>query len=252
MNIEFLILGSAAVIIGGLVKGLSGFGYAVVSTSLLASLFQPSKAVAFMILPLIAIQLELVNNLEKREIKTCTNNFKPYIVGLTVGTLAGFFSISLLPTSMVKAGLGLLTFVFALSRIDSFSVHLGRLKKKCFRKSAKVQIPLGIVSGVVFGATNVGVQVVAYLKSMELPNRKFVGLLALIMIPVSGLRIPLILTQGNSLELVAYSILTVPLGMASASLGSNLAEKVSEEHVEEFTVILLILISINLVRATTL
>lgn len=252
MNIEFLMLASAAVMIGGLVKGLSGFGYAVVSTSLLASFFEPSKAVAFMILPLIAIQLELVNNLEREEVKTCTNNFKLYITGLTIGTLAGFYSISILPTNTVKAGLGLLTFAFALSRIDSFSVHIGRLKKKCFRKSTRVQIPLGVISGIIFGVTNVGVQVVAYLKSMELPNRKFVGLLALIMIPISGLRIPLILAQGSSLKLVAYSILAVPLGIASASLGSNLAEKISEKHIEHFTIILLILISVNLVRTTAL
>jgi uncharacterized membrane protein YfcA len=77
VSTEFLILAAAAVIIGGLIKGISGFGYAVVSTSLLASLFNPADTVASRIRPLIAIRLELLKNLDREEKKTCTNNFKP-------------------------------------------------------------------------------------------------------------------------------------------------------------------------------
>lgn len=251
MSTEFLILASTAVIVGGLIKGISGFGYAVVSTSLLASLFNPADAVAFMILPLIAIQLELLKNLDREEIKTCTNNFKPYILGITAGTLLGFYSLSLIPTDTVKLILGVLTFLFALSRTERFSGGIERLQRKCFRRSGKVQIPLGVVSGIIFGGTNIGVQIVAYLKTMDIPNRKFVGLLALVMIPVSALRLPLVLGQGSA-ELVTYSVLVAPLGMISASLGSRVAEKLSETGIRYLTVSLLLLISLNLVRTAAL
>lgn len=252
MNLEFLVLAAVAVMIGGLVKGLSGFGYAIVSTSLLASLYEPSRAVSFMIIPLIAIQLELVNNLDRNEIKTCTNNFRVYITSLIAGTMIGFYSLSLMPVELIKFTLGIITFVFALSRTEKFSFSIEKLKKKCFRRSATIQGPLGVLSGIIFGGTNVGVQIVAYLKAMELSNRKFVGLLALIMIPVSGLRIPLILNQIDSLELIGYSILAAPLGMAAAWVGSKMAERTSSENIEHLTLILLILISLNLIRTSVL
>lgn len=252
MSVEFLVLAAIAVMIGGLVKGLSGFGYAIVSTSLLASIYEPSKAVSFMIIPLIAIQLELVNNLDRDEIKTCTNNFGVYIAGLIAGTLIGFYTLSLIPINLIKVSLGTIIFVFALSRTEKLSYSVEKLKIKCFRRSAGIQAPLGFVSGLIFGGTNVGVQIVAYLKAMELPNRKFVGLLALTMIPVSGLRMPLILNQADSLVFVAYSILAAPLGIATAWMGNKVAEKISAERIETLTLVLLILISLNLIRTSVL
>lgn len=247
MNVEFLLLAVAAVMIGGLFKGLSGFGYAVISTTLLATLYEPTKAVSFMIIPLIAIQLELVNNLDRDEIKTCTNNFKPYIIGLIAGTLTGFYTISLMPVDVIKVLLGIITFIFALSRTQKFSIHLEKLKKKCFRRSTRIQTLLGVMSGLIFGGTNVGVQIVAYLKSMEMPNRKFVGLLALIMIPISALRTPLVLNQNNSIGLIGYSILAAPIGMIAAWIGIRIAERVSEQKIGRLTVLLLFLISFNLI-----
>ena len=252
MSTEFLILAAAAVIIGGFIKGISGFGYAVVSTSLLASLFNPADAVAFMILPLIAIQLELLNNLDREEIKTCTNNFKPYTLGITAGTILGFYSLSLVPTDTIKLVLGVLTFVFALSRTGRFSLGIEKLQRKCFRRSGKVQIPLGVASGIIFGGTNIGVQVVAYLKTMDMPNRKFVGLLALVMIPVSALRLPLVINQAGAAELIAYSVLVAPLSIISAYLGRKIAKYISEPRIEQITVSLLFLIAANLVGSVVL
>ena len=244
-------IGSFAVMLGGLVKGLSGFGYTVVSTALLASFFPASEAVAFVIIPLIAVQLELLSELERKEIKTCTKNFEAYIIALLAGTLAGFYMISVVPENPVKIFLGVLTLIFALSRTGRFDLHFERMKKRCFRKSIEVQLSLGLLSGLIFGSTNIGVQIVSYLKSMEMERRKFVGLLALIMVPISGLRIPLVLDVSN-FSLLGYSLLITPLGLIFARIGERAADKISRRKIKRFSVLLLLVISFNLLRTAVL
>jgi uncharacterized membrane protein YfcA len=229
--------------LGGLVKGLSGFGYAVVSTALLASFFPAPEAVAFLIIPLMAVQLELLSELGKEEIKTCTRNFEAYIIALLAGTLAGFYMISAVPEDPVKIFLGVLTLIFALSSTGRFDLHVERLKERCFRRSSKVQLTLGFFSGLIFGSTNIGVQIVAYLKSMEMERRKFVGLLALVMIPISGLRLPLL----SSGDVLISSLVVAPIAMISAKTGLYIGERTSGNLTENVTVLLLIAVSLNLV-----
>jgi uncharacterized membrane protein YfcA len=80
---------------------------------------------------------------------------------------------------------------------------------------------------------------------MNVPKGKFVGLLALLMIPASALRLPLVLSYGSA-ELVT------PLGMILSSLESQLAEKLSQKHIRYLTVALLVVISFNLIRTAGL
>jgi uncharacterized membrane protein YfcA len=204
-----------------------------------------------MIIPLMAIQLEILSELQKQEIKTCTKNFEFYILALLTGTLAGFYLISFIPESLVKIFLGVLTFAFAVSATGRIDIRIEKLKKKCFRRSSKLQLPLGLFSGIIFGATNIGVQIVAYLKTINIKRRKFVGLLALIMIPVSGLRIPLLLNRFP-ITLLSISMPAVPLGVICAKLGGKLADKVSDKSIQRFSILLMLLISVNLLRTAIL
>jgi hypothetical protein len=47
----------------------------------------------------------------------------------------------------------------------------------------------GLLSGLVFGASNVGVQVVAYLKSLDLDHATFVGVVAMVFLGISSVRV---------------------------------------------------------------
>ncbi|MDG5758463.1 hypothetical protein QA600_03820 [Natronococcus sp. A-GB1] len=52
-----------------------------------------------------------------------------------------------------------------------------------------MMVALGGVSGLVFGATNVGVQVVAYVRSRDLDPGLFVGVLALVFLGINAVRV---------------------------------------------------------------
>lgn len=252
MGTDFLLLAFAAVLLGGFVKGLSGFGYALVSTMLIASFFPATQAISFLIIPLAAIQFGLVAELESGEVRTCLNNFEIYIGSITGGTILGFYAVSLMPSNIVKTFLGVLTLIFVASRMDVISLPSDIIRRKCFRRSSYVQAPLGVVSGLIFGSTNIGVQIVAYLKSMGLRESKFIGLLALVMMPVSVLRIPIVISSGVSPRLLAVSIAAAPVGILSAKMGFEVRQHIHNRYTHYFTLALLIAISANLLRSAPL
>jgi uncharacterized membrane protein YfcA len=85
------------VFLGGLVKGIAGFGYALVSTAVLATLFSPTVAVVVMSLPMLVGNLRLLDELDRAEIPACLARFWPYVLATAVGTLAGMALLGRIP-----------------------------------------------------------------------------------------------------------------------------------------------------------
>ena len=73
-----------------------------------------------------------------------------------------------------------------------------------------MMVGLGTVSGIVFGATNVGVQVVAYVRSRDLEAGLFVGVLALVFVGINAVRV------GTAAVFGLYPSLAI--GMLSVAL----------------------------------
>ena len=54
------------VLVAGAVNGLAGFGFALIATMGLAAVVDPATAVAFIILPMVAVNLALVGERARR------------------------------------------------------------------------------------------------------------------------------------------------------------------------------------------
>lgn len=100
----------------------------------------------------------------------------------------------------------------------------------------------------VFGATNVAVQVVAYLDYLELDRSTFVGVLAMILVGVSTVRVGaawfLGLYATGSL-LVLSAVAAVP-GLAGVKSGGLLREHVPKSYQTAGTLLLLAVIAARL------
>jgi len=66
---------------------------------------------------------------------------------------------------------------------------LARTREGCFVETTPAMAGVGAIAGLVFGGTNVGVQLVAYLKSCELRHSLFVGVVALVFLGLNGVRV---------------------------------------------------------------
>jgi len=106
---------------------------------------------------------------------------------------------------------------------------------------------VGGVSGVLFGATNVGVQVVAYLKSCDLRHGVFVGVVGLVFVGVNAARVPTAWYLGMYPEgiLVLSAAATVP-AVVGVAAGKRLRPRVPETWQRRFVLGLLAVIGARL------
>ena len=190
MTPEFLLLVGTLFLVAGAVNGLAGFGFAVVATMVLASVIDPAVAVVFVIIPILAVNLSLLRELSGPELRSCGQRFAPLLAAALVGAVLGMALLDFLPDGPLRIGLGLLTLSFVASVQQAVRIPgLDRTKQGCFVESKAGMIGFGGVSGLLFGGTNVGIQLVAYVKSCDLSHGLFIGVIALIFVGLNGVRV---------------------------------------------------------------
>lgn len=238
------------VLIAGTINGVAGFGFALVGTMVLATVVDPSTAVVFMIIPIFSVNLSLVRDLSVPQLVTCGRRFGLLMVAALVGTLVGMAALDQIPDEPLRIGLGLISLGFVLNAQQVIPVPgLNRVKEGCFVESPLGMIGVGGVSGLLFGGTNVGVQLVAYLRSCDLSHGLFVGVVAMVFLGLNGVRVvaagALGLYPTSAVFLLSFGAAIPALG--GVALGKQLREYVTELQRRGTVLGLLTLIGIRLV-----
>jgi uncharacterized membrane protein YfcA len=243
-----LLLVVGIVAFGGLVKGLAGFGYGIAGTALLAMVLEPATAVVVMILPTLTANLSLLRELDRESIRSCLISFGPYLGAALVGTLTGMALLESIPQQMLALALGLLTLGYTITKQSSVTVPgRGRFDAFCRLPGPSVKMTVGFVSGAIFGASNVGVQMVAYLDTLDLKRATFVGVLAMILVGVSGARIAAAFGLGlYGSGALSLSVLAVVPGLVGVAIGGVGRTYISEQYLQLGTIALLVVIGVRL------
>lgn len=227
----FLVVLAAVLLAAGIVNGLAGFGFALVGTMALATVIDPSTAVVLMIIPILSANATLVGELSVSELRSCGRRFWPLVLAALVGTLLGMVVIDRLPGAPVRVGLGLITLAFVLSRgsvVPLPSLGGGNID----REGSGVMVVVGGISGLLFGATNVGVQLVAYLRSIDLSHGLFVSVVAMVFLGINALRVGAAAAFGlyPSLAVVGLSVVAVVPSVLGVAAGRRLRRRVSSRQ----------------------
>jgi uncharacterized membrane protein YfcA len=237
------------VLVGGLVTGVTGFGYAVFATATLASLFEPETAVVLVILPIVAANLSLVRELDRAGLRSCVSRFWPFVGAAAIGTVFGMAALSRVPTAPLTLALGVLTLGYVGFAQPWVRLPFeARLATYCLVETPAMKGSLGFVSGLVFGGTNVGVQVIAYLESLDLDHATFVGVVAMIFLGIGGVRIATAWALGlyGSTGLVVLSAAAAIPGLLGVALGKRLRPLVSVTQRNAAVYLLLVVIGTKL------
>jgi len=225
------VAGVAAVLfVGGLVAGVNGFGFAAVGTAALATWLDPRTAVIVMLLPLLAANLSLAAELRGDDLRGCTRRFWPYVLAAVVGAVAGMTILVRVPTRPLTVALGAFTLTYVAVSQRRLPVP-GRafVRRRCFAESTRAKVGLGVVSGALFGASNVGVQVVAYLRSRDLDRGTFVGVLASVFLGITTLRIGAAAWLGFYRgDVAALSVVGVAPGLLGVVAGKRLRPAIAD------------------------
>ncbi len=230
-SIGLIVAVAVVVAIAGAVNGIAGFGFAVVGTMALASTLDPAVAVVFMILPIFAVNVALVTEIAAADLRRCGVRFGPLLIATLVGTVVGMSVLDRLPTAPLRLLLGVVTLVFVAT-----TQQLRPLPRPSFAgDGSRLSGPVGMVaiggaSGLLFGATNVGVQLVAYLRSFDLRHGLFVGVVALVFVGVNGIRIGAAAAFGlyPTVGFLSASVAAAIPAVAGVAVGKRLRRRVTE------------------------
>jgi len=232
------------------VNGLAGFGFALVGTMALATAIDPATAVVFMIVPILGVNLSLVRDLSPGELRSCGRRFAPLLLAALVGTVVGLVVLDRVPQRPLKIGLGLVSLAFVASAQETVPVPgLDRAKAGCFVETTPAMVGVGAVSGLLFGGTNVGVQLIAYLRSCDLSHGVFVGVVAMVFLGLNGVRVGAagLLGLYPSAGFAAASAVAAAPAVAGVAVGKRLRTVVSESRRRTVVLSLLTVIGVRLI-----
>jgi len=249
LSVVVLVVVFGLVLAGGLVTGITGFGQAIVSTATIATVLAPEQAVTVMILPLLAANVSLVRELDADGLRRCARRFWPYVLAATLGTVVGMALLGRVPTALLSLAIGVFTLLYVLLSQERVTVPgKSRLAGWCFDERPARMAGLGVVSGAVFGASNVAVQIVAFLDSRSLDRQTFVGVLAMILVGVSVVRVAAAFALGlyGSGELFVVSAVAALPSLLGVAAGKRVRGAIPERYQVVGVFVLLTVIGLRL------
>jgi uncharacterized membrane protein YfcA len=191
-----------------------------------------------------------MRDLSVEELRTCGTRFWPLIAAALAGTVVGLIVVDRVPADPLRIGLGVVSLAFVATAQQAVSMPgLGRARDGCFVETTPAMIGVGGVSGVLFGGTNVGVQLIAYVRSCDLSHGLFVGVVAMVFLGLNAIRVVTAAVLGlyPSLTVVALSVATSVPALAGVALGKRLRARVTERRRRFVVLGLLTVIGVRLV-----
>ena len=247
---SFLFFIAVVVAFAGAVNGIAGFGFAVVATMTLATVVDPATAVVLVIVPIVAVNLSLAAELSTADLRSCGRRFAPLLVATTVGTVLGMALIDRLPDAPLRLALGVVTLVFVVTSQRFVPIpDRSTVVDSSATTGPGAMAAVGAVSGVLFGATNVGVQVVAYVRRFDLSHGLFVGVVAIVFLGVNLVRVGAagVLGLYPNGTVAAVSVAAAVPAVVGVAIGSRIRPRVSERVRRGFVLWLLSGIGVRLV-----
>ena len=249
-TLELALLLVAVIILAGTINGLAGFGFAIVGTTTLATVVDPATAVIFMIVPILFVNLSLVTELSRDDIRHCGQRFTPLLVTATLGALLGMVVLDAVPAEPLRVLLGLVALGFVATSQHIVSIPtLSQTRDRCFVETPLAMSGIGLIGGFLFGATNVGVHLVAYVRSFDLSHAVFVGVVAMVFVGLNGIRVLVAFALGlyGDPTVALSSVGAVLPAIVGVEVGRRVRHRVTERYRRWFVLGLLTIIGLRLV-----
>ncbi|UYZ80699.1 sulfite exporter TauE/SafE family protein [Moraxella bovis] len=135
-------------VLGALLHGVSGFGYPIVGTAIIANFYPLKIAVAMVIVPCIILNLIMLRTgggIVANIIKYSKEYFWLFVMSF-LGGLVGVRLLLLFPDGYLKIFLGLTLIVYIITQYSRFRIT--------FKRDKKTMAVAGFLVGVIGGVTN--------------------------------------------------------------------------------------------------
>jgi len=213
-----------ALSLAGFIQGLTGFGFGMAAVALLPLVLELKDAQVVVALLNVVVCLTAFYA-TRRHFRWRDGRW--LILGALMGVPIGFFVLVKLPATVLIRALGLLLCAFS-------ALELWRGERVLFRIPPSLGLPVGLLSGSIGGALNMGgPPAVAYVYSQSWTKQQIVSLLQALFGLCAILRIGLVLSSELVRpELVRVSLLTIVPLLLATWLGSALMKRVPQDKLK--------------------
>lgn len=237
MNMEYIWI-LLIIMFASFIQGMTSFGSSLIALPLLLLFMDVKEVVPFMALLNLAM-----NGYIYREVGKDANlkKISPLIITALIFTVVGGMLLKNLPEQPIRLIVGGIMLVTAVSKLFGVSVQ--------FKKPEKLFIPVGVLSGILNGATGMsGPPVLLFLSNLDVTKKVFRSTLTtyflfLNMMAITMFTINKILYGEIFLMAVIY---TVPMLFAT-HLGILTSRKIHDERFKKIVLFIMVVMALNLI-----
>ncbi|MCB1785518.1 MAG: sulfite exporter TauE/SafE family protein [Gammaproteobacteria bacterium] len=237
-----LLLAASAFVLGGLVKGVAGFGLPLVVISLTSTFMPIEVALAINVIPPFVLNLWQMGGAQGAA--ATWKRYSPVLIGLPMGIAIGAVFAAVLDASWLVGAVGAVTLAFCLSEFAGWRLQLS---------PAQVS-PAGLATGFVSGffgslTTVTGPPLVMYLLAAKASPETFRSALGLFFLVV-GFMLTLAFASIGFLSppLALIGVLMAAPAAAGMWLGRRLSKHVDANLFRMIVLMLLTILGLNLLR----
>ena len=235
LDIGSLLVVAIIVLVASIVKGLTGFGFALTSLPLLSLFISPKVAVPLITVCSVFLDgytlYEARKSVRYREIVSLVASG---IIGMILGT---YFLVSL-DSQALRLAIGAVTVLFAAASMIGV--------RRDISNTNLASIPVGLISGVLGGSMSIsGPPIVLFFNNQRVEKTVFRANLIAYFFSLYVATVPAyVLGNLITLDLLGSSGVMVPIMFLGATLGIRLSRRVDERVFRRITLLLVLVAGI--------
>ena len=225
----------------GVVKGVTGIGYATCAMPLLALAVGLQAAIAIVVVPALVSNATMI--VAGRELFPTLVRFAPFYIGILPGIALGATMLIGVDARYPTQGLAVLTLAYVSLAIAKPQLALGA------RAARVLALPAGVVNGVLTGLTGSQIMpLVPYMLALRLDPQVQVQAINLA-VTIASLALGLALIGAGVMtgDLFIWSCLGALPAVAGTLIGNRLSRQLPVEGIRRLTLALLVVIALGLV-----
>lgn len=229
METWIIIIAIIILFFAGLIQGLAGFGFSMVSVPVLIILIEPQLLIPIIIIQSVVINIILFIKVRKN---VQLGRIWPLVVAAIVGIPIGTWLLLALNQDILRLFVGLFIMVIGLAYMKDFSIEI-KNEKLAF-------LPVGFISGILNGSITLsGPPVILTLTNQGVKKKAFRANMIAYFMLLNLATLPFHYTKGLFTEVcINLSIILLPGMVLGAFFGTMLVKKVDEDKFRKMVLVL--------------
>lgn len=205
---------------GAVVQGLTGFGYGLMTVPILMLILPPRMVVPMMMLQGTLLSFMVVYQARQH---VRLKRILPLIIAGVISMPLGVYVLKNINPFTLKLALGILIVAFSAALLRGIRIKI--------KNETAAFIPVGIVSGILTGASALGgPPVILFLSNQQVEKQIFRSSIAAYFLIVNLCTLPTFALNGIiTADVAKYAVYLLPAMVLGAVTGIKLADRVNEE-----------------------